>query len=155
MRRSSLLRSKKEDLSGVSPVIGVILMVAITIVLAGVVFVWASEFTDYSKEEVDLIQVKLDLKTTLTNHPSQELLVYIISGHITWEEIGTRVDGISLNGSNEKQSAGDEKIFDVPNHDFPSGGLKLEVGVEYLVKIISLDNNKIIFNGMVICGFSL
>ncbi len=42
---------KKNDM-GVSPVIAVILMVAITVVLAGVVFLWAQSFTDEAAVEL-------------------------------------------------------------------------------------------------------
>ena len=44
---------KKND--GVSPVIAVILMVAITVVLAGVVFLWAQSFTDDAEGDVETV----------------------------------------------------------------------------------------------------
>lgn len=46
MRGSHRTRGNEERDSGVSPVIAVILMVAITVVLAATVYVWVSGFTD-------------------------------------------------------------------------------------------------------------
>lgn len=151
MRRSSLQNTRKEDLSGVSPVIGVILMVSITVVLAGVVFVWASSFTNQAEGEPSYFHVKPTLTTTGGPHPDQLLTVEVLNGEIEWEEFSVKIESVELNASNDIDNAGDLEVFDIPNFDFPSGGIQLAVGSQYTLKIISLDHNKIVFNDVLIC----
>jgi len=50
---------KKTDESGVSPVIAVILMVAITVVLAGVLYVWVSNLTKEQPKIGDILQLEV------------------------------------------------------------------------------------------------
>ncbi len=141
----------KKDLIGVSPVIAVILMVAITVVLAGVVFIWASSFTNQAQGEPSYFHVRPSLTTTGGIHPDQKLTVEILNGKIEWDQFSVKIDDIELNATANIDNAGDMEIFDVPHFDFPSGGLLLQVGNHYTLKIISLDQNKIVFNDILIC----
>lgn len=135
----------------VSPVIAVILMVAITIVLAGVVFIWAGSFANDAEGEPEFFNVKPELTTTGGNHPDQDLTIEIVSGTINWPEFTVRLNEVDLNVSSNEVNAGDTETLDVPNGDFPSGGLTLQTGSVYRLKIISIDNNRIVFNDDIIC----
>ncbi|WP_455392813.1 archaellin/type IV pilin N-terminal domain-containing protein [[Eubacterium] cellulosolvens] len=57
------MRHFEEDKKAVSPVIAVILMVAITVVLAGLLYVWINSFSTGSEGEV--VYVGYDVKETL------------------------------------------------------------------------------------------
>ncbi len=143
----------KKDLIGVSPVIAVILMVAITVVLAGVVFIWASSFANQAQGEPSYFHVRPSLTTTGGTNPDQRLTVELLNGKIEWDQFSVKIDDIELNVTANIDNAGDMEIFDVPHFDYPSGGLLLEVGTHYTLKIISLDQNKIVFNDILICKY--
>ena len=137
---------------GVSPVIGVILMVAVTMVLAGVVFLWASSFSNESTGSPEYFNVKASLTTTEGSHPVQRLTVEVFENEIRWSDFTVRIDDIILNASTDSDRAGGSESFDVPNGDFPSGGIDLTVGSIYTVKIISIDNNRIAYNDDITCS---
>jgi len=56
-----------DDEQAVSPVIATILMVAITVVLSGVVYVWASDLADQPSKSVPRIAFKVEKTTPGTN----------------------------------------------------------------------------------------
>jgi flagellin-like protein len=151
MNNSSMRCVISKDRKGVSPVIGVILMVAITVVLAGVVFVWASSFTNQAEGEPSYFHVDPQITTTGGIHPDQRLTVEVMEGKIEWNLFSVKIDNVELNTSSEIDNAGNIEVFDIPNFDFPSGGILLTVGSQYTLKIISIDHNKIVFNDVLIC----
>jgi flagellin-like protein len=142
----------KEDQIAVSPVIAVILMVAITVVLSGVVFVWATSFANDAEGEPYYFHVEPKITTTPENHPDQVLIVSIISGTIKWNEYTVKINEIVLNTSTNEDKAGEIEIFDIPNGDYPTGGIDLQIGSVYHLKIISIDQNRIVFNDILICS---
>lgn len=144
-------RMDNDHQSGVSPVIAVILMVAITVVLSGVVYIWASSFANQAEGSPEYFNVKPELTTTGGNHPDQLLTIDILSGDIIWSEFNVRLNDVVINVSTEQDKAGESEIMDIPNGDYASGGLLLSPGSEYRLKIISIDNNRIVFNDDVIC----
>ena len=138
---------------GVSPVIAVILMVAITVVLAGVVYVWAQSFTDEIREEPDYFNVRVYITTDEDSPPSQLLRVELIEGRILWSSFSVKVENVVLATSTEEDRAGDQEIFVIP--DSTSSGIDVSVGNPYTVKIISIDFNSIVFNDDIICSRTL
>ncbi|MGA1793781.1 MAG: archaellin/type IV pilin N-terminal domain-containing protein [Thermoplasmatota archaeon] len=138
---------------GVSPVIAVILMVAITIVLAGVVFIWAQSFADEVREEPDYYNVRVSITTDEGSPPTQLLRVELLEGRIHWSSFSVKVDDVVLAISTEEDRAGDQEIFAIP--DSSASGIDISVGSSYVVKIISLDYNSIVYNDEIICTRAL
>ena len=87
-------------------------MVAITVVLAGVVFVWASSFTNQAEGEPSFFHVKPVLTTTGGSNPDQKLTVEILNGKIEWEQFSVKIESVELNASIEIDNAGDLEVFD-------------------------------------------
>ena len=136
---------------GVSPVIAVILMVAITIVLAGVVFIWAGSFTNETEEEPHYYNVKLTLTTDEGSPPTQNLRVEIMEGRINWEDFNVKIEEVDLATSYDEDRAGDDEYFPVPDSSTPTGGIDLSIGISYSVKIVSIDQNRIVYDDDIIC----
>jgi len=134
---------------GVSPVIAVIFMVAITVVLAGVVFLWAQSFTDEVKDEPIYYNVRVTITTDEGSPPDQQLRVDLIEGSIKWNYFTVKVSEVILAPSTNEDHAGDQEIFSIP--DSSVSGLDVSVGSYYTVKIISIDYNTIVFNDDAIC----
>ena len=70
-KRSLLKRTISDDESAVSPVIATILMVAITVVLSGVVYVWAAQLADTDTKGVPRVTfdaTNVDTGDTATDH---------------------------------------------------------------------------------------
>ena len=133
---------KKNDL-GVSPVIAVILMVAITVVLAGVVFLWAQSFTDEAGGDVDTINVKVKGFDDVTDY----IEIEIVSGTYTWAEYAVTVDGIAMTfvpvGTETSNSAGEKATFTAA----------ADLGAsqdEVTVKIVDIEQNKVVFEDDII-----
>ncbi|MGA1793782.1 MAG: type IV pilin [Thermoplasmatota archaeon] len=130
---------KKNDL-GVSPVIAVILMVAITVVLAGVVFLWAQSFTDDAGGDVEKMNVK-----GVIDDSDDDLIIEVISGKITWGNYKVTVDGSQLTTVTVESNAGDTAIF---NDDVTP--VTFTAGTEYTVKIINIGDNKVVWEDDII-----
>lgn len=127
---------KKNDL-GVSPVIAVILMVAITVVLAGVVFLWAQSFTDDAEGGVETINVKGSLDDS-----ANELYLEVISGTLEWADYKIMVNGTTqLSTTDTSSSAGSTATFT---------DMDYVVGTEYNVKIINIADNKVVWEDDII-----
>ena len=124
---------KKNDM-GVSPVIAVILMVAITVVLAGVLYLWVSSLAD-TDEQMDNLNVKAsaDLSDAL-------LTIDVQSGTLTWDEYKVTFNGTTVATLSTETSAGEVATFDIsvgsPTH---------LVSDEVSVKIINIEDNKIVW----------
>jgi len=56
------MRMFKKDLKAVSPVIAIILMVAITVVLASVLYVWVNTFLDPPNDPIEFPTIEMSLK---------------------------------------------------------------------------------------------
>ena len=104
------------DNKGVSPVIAVILMVAITVVLSGVVFLWASSFSSQAGNAIDLSRMEISIKD---DPAGDRLVISIISGDVIWGSMSilmTLPDGsvirADLSSAPQRSSAGDKEEFD-------------------------------------------
>ena len=128
----------KKD-TGVSPVIAVILMVAITVVLAGVVFLWAQSFTDESDSTVDTMNVKGSIDDS-----DETLTLEVISGTYSWDDYRVTVDGtIVTTTAGSSTSAGGSAVFSEALTTF-------DVGTEYNVKIVNIAEDQLVWEDDII-----
>jgi len=128
-------------------------MVAITVVLAGVVFIWAQSFTDEIEDNPEYYNVRVSITTDEGSPPTQLLRIELLEGRILWNSFTVKVDDVVLATSMEEDRAGDQEIFVVP--DSSSSGMDISVGGSYVVKIVSIDYNSIVYNDEIICTRAL
>jgi flagellin-like protein len=69
--------SIRKDDKAVSPVIAVILMVAITVVLAGVLYVWVTSLSETGEETTPTVTFKLTARDVLNDTVTTQDLVYM------------------------------------------------------------------------------
>jgi len=143
------MRRVNQSNLGVSPVIAVILMVAITVVLAGVVFLWAQSFSEYSGDDVSFFHADITVRTDEGLPPNQELEVLMLKGKVEWSRYEVYFDDIQLTTPITETKAGETETFPIP--DSGSGGMDIEVSSEYNVRIVSIDNMEMVYNGDVVC----
>jgi flagellin-like protein len=154
------MKAMKKNVLGVSPVIAVILMVAITVVLAGVVFLWAQSFTDEAGGGGEILNVKASIDvnglTGASGGPYSLVTVEVISGSVDWSQYKITVDGVQIydvatlatnpditNG--ESASAGDSEYFSIAAWSTP-----LAAGTEYNVKIVNIGENALVWEDDII-----
>ena len=131
----------KKDM-GVSPVIAVILMVAITVVLAGVVFLWAQSFTEDTGDDVRNLNIKVSLYEDTDAAAADILEIEVLGGTIIWGDYEVNVEstdaGSPTSGATGGQStAGDTAVFTSP--------VVITSGQTYKVQIIDLEANKVAY----------
>ena len=144
------MRHKQEQRldEGVSPVIAIILMVAITVVLAGVLYVWVIGMADTDSSDMNLATFDAELHSSTRN-----LTVRMNSGDpIFWDEHALKLDGIELdtrNVSDDGQfNAGDTITVYI---DF-SYGITLIVGNKYRVEIVNYLEGNIVYDDETTCA---
>ncbi|MDG6224852.1 MAG: type IV pilin [Candidatus Thermoplasmatota archaeon] len=141
------MKAMKKDLAGVSPVIAVILMVAITVVLAGVVFLWAQSFTEGSGDTVTTLNVRIKLyeDTTVANQ-DDKLEIEVLGGTIDWDNYAVKVNGVEYAQTGPLDAtpavitisnAGDTALF--------VDDMGITKGTAYKVQIVDLDGNKVAY----------
>jgi len=123
------------DKQGVSPVIAILLMVAITIILVGVVSIWVFSFATQTDEEGDTYLFQTDLEAS-----DDTVQIYILSG--------SRI----LNTSRMKIMVDNNPISNISIVELKAGenfvakvGMDLIAGHTYHVKIII--DNKMMYEG--------
>lgn len=136
------MQTKKNDL-GVSPVIAVILMVAITVVLAGVVFLWAQSFTEDAGGGAKTLSV--DLELIRDAGVSDTLTITPLKGNIDWTDYqlifnGAAVDTAALSTTNV--GIGEDIVV---------GAGVLIPGQEYTVKMVFVEDQSVVLDTDVIC----
>ena len=125
---------KKND--GVSPVIAVILMVAITVVLAGVVFLWAQSFTDDADGGVDTINVKAN-----ADGSDDALYFEVISGTMKWDDYKILTTTAGL-----ESSAGEKATF----AGAAGADSFFSKTIEYNVRIVNIADNAVVWEDDII-----
>ncbi len=130
---------------GVSPVIAVILMVAITVVLAGVVFIWAQSFTNEVESKQDFVNLKAE--AMINNAGDQILSFTVISGSMVWTEYKLSINDIFItNNENDETGAGEDKEFLVDPSE-----VDWDIGDHLEIQIIDIFHDKIIWeNGIIV-----
>jgi hypothetical protein len=123
-------------------------MVAITVVVASVLYVWIANLTsDSGKEVVEPIDVKAEL---YYNRPFEELRLEIIIGeNIDWNNYKVMVNNTEVKTSTNTISKSGDIIY------FDYQGEMLQIGSFYTVDIIDLRVNTVVFSKSIIAGESL
>jgi flagellin-like protein len=134
------MKAMKKDLAGVSPVIAVILMVAITVVLAGVVFLWAQSFTEDAGGGAKTLSVDLDLEATVA--PAGELTITPLKGDVDWGDYELYFNGAILNTTGLTTSVGEDEVIAVTG---------LTIGNEFNVRIVDIEDQTVLVNTNVMC----
>jgi len=153
------MRKEHNDL-GVSPVIAVILMVAITVVLSGVVFLWATSFSNDSGNGLDLTTLKVKL---FDDPAGDRLRIEVMKGQVIWGEsriFVSTMDGTTYNadlsGAPEKSRAGDSVEFDsLTDTGGNPAAFDIDIGENVYVKVVNRTSNKEIWVDEVNPGIDL
>ena len=116
----------------VSPVIAIILMVAITVVLAGVLYVWVSSLADTGRDvEHQTFYVKIYVGDNETH-----VGVKVARGDdVEWAMVRLLCNGIELHTNENVTSVGDTARFPYPGDD-------IEIGNKYPVIIVDRSNQE-------------
>ena len=127
--------------SGVSPVIAIIMMVAITIILAGAVTLWVMSLVD--DDEDTSRGYFLDCEISVSD---QEMVLMVISGEIIkTDEMSVTIDSVDFElPSNITLNAGEVLTLDIP------AGFTVEISQYYTIKVII--DNKMVWDKEIIAG---
>ena len=117
------MRARSSD-SGVSPVVGVILMVSITVILTGILFMWTQQLSDADSKPLDIFHFDVALDSD-----DDEINLMLISGEL----ISSRYFIVNFEGN---------EIF-IPEQNLIAGELivltspiDIQHGNNYNIKII-------------------
>ncbi len=104
------MKSITKDIRGVSPVIGTLLMIAITVSLSGTVYIMTSQYTDMAQGGPEIVNIKVSLYAkgiketdpdgTPNDHTYSGLKIEIISNSMLWSKYKVLLDA--------------EKVFTIP-----------------------------------------
>lgn len=168
-----------EDNNGVSPVIGVILMVSITIILAGSVYLISNSYINDAGGEPEIINIRVDIDVNGIEERSSEdgTLVHTYSGiHIDvisdtfdWENYkiivnSKRVFTIRSNSVNvgEVPDASSDPAPEnwgktnaggnqwFTEHGYRDDLLPMRIGGEYSVKVVNTATNTLVWQNTII-----
>lgn len=138
------MRKNTND-SGVSPVIAVILMVAITVVLAGVLYLWVSSLAD-TDEGAETLNVKAEAYADSNVADVDKVVIEVIGGTITWGDYKVTVAGEQWYTATASGSAGDSVTFYDEGAGAPADAEPgFDVGNELTIKIVNLGDNKVVW----------
>lgn len=133
-------------ISGVSPVIAVILMTAVTVVLSGFVFLWASSFAEQRAGQFDQTTFEIEVR----DDPTGDFVrIMILKGETDWalSKVVIIPDGASmlfgdLSSVTGKGSAGEEIVItSFTDESGTSAVLDLKKGDPVSVRIVKLEND--------------
>ena len=152
LRRLKQMKSMKKNDMGVSPVIAVILMVAITVVLAGVLYLWVSSLADTDKE-TDLLDMKIEAFADATvANDYDKIEVTVNSGTVNWAEYKLTVDGEQWYTASASSSAGDIAVFYDTDGVIPAVATDADPGFaqsdDLVVKIVNLGTNSVSYQDL-------
>ncbi len=136
----------ENNVSGVSPVIAVILMVAITVTISGVVFLWASTISSSSGSNLDLTMFEIKVK----DEPAGDrVAISVMRGLENWDQAriivtpdgGPTIYG-DMSGMPNQSTAGDEILLStfVDGSGIPVA-FDVNQGDPVHVKIVNLNGN--------------
>ena len=134
-----MISDMKKNEEAVSPVIAIILMVAITVVLAGVLYVWVTSLAD-TGETVDNLQ--LDGEVTTNGDTVATLSITHRGGDkIAWTDYKVTLNGTAVTAATTETSVGEVGAFTLTT----TGATAIILGEEYTARIIELESNKIVW----------
>ncbi len=135
--------SKRVREEAVSPVVSVILMVAITVVLAGILYVWVTSLADTDADEMDL----LDFDASLSLETRNLTLEMTHGDGVKWQAYRLQLDGVKIDVGNGTMGVGG--VLDIPIRE--EYGLNLTVARWYLLELINLEKQRISWKDDVVC----
>lgn len=112
------MRSILKDKKGVSPVIGVILMIGVTITLAGSVYIMAGTYIGMAEGEPEIVNVEVDIVADgISEYSEENTVVHRYSG--------VKIDIISgiFDWGNYKVLVNSKRVFTVPSNVVPVGSV--------------------------------
>jgi flagellin-like protein len=130
---------KKLDEEGVSPVIAIILMVAITVVLAGVLYVWVTSLAD-TEETVKNLQLKGEI-SVVDNSTANLVITHRGGDKIAWSDYQVTLHGSTVTTTSTETAVGETATFAYTG--------ALTVGEEYTARIIDVDADKIVWEDVI------
>ena len=134
---------RKRAEEAVSPVIAIILMVAITVVLTGVLYIWVTNLADTEPEDQNYVVFSAELHESNYN-----LTLFMKTGkEILWRDHNFLFNGTKLNVTTNSTSVGDYVYFDLSEYD----QITLRAGDDYLLQLIHIDKEKILWEDEVFC----
>ena len=137
---------KKEDEEAVSPVIAIILMVAITVVLAGVLYVWVTSLAD-TEDTVKTLNLQGSIGVDATELKINMSLEHRGGDPINWNDYQVTVDNKQLAAvpfSGEDGSLDDQgTVGETGYWIYSFTGTAFEVGGTYTVKVIHTETANI------------
>ena len=129
----------KKDEEAVSPVIAIILMVAITVVLAGVLYVWVTSLAD-TGDTVESLTLSGKLEVDATDDKAKLTVNHDGGPKVTWADYKVTVGGIVFTVSNTTTTA---EVGSASYFTKDGGGFAVDA--EYEVKIIKTEDQKIVW----------
>ncbi|UCH90113.1 MAG: type IV pilin N-terminal domain-containing protein [Thermoplasmata archaeon] len=144
---------RRRDEEAVSPVIAIILMVAITVVLASVLYVWVMNLADTEGEAGGFPSIEVKIYDLGTSAQDKVTIKHIQGDPLTWGDYkiiiknNTNDDSISLNNLNpitpNQVTSGDTTTI---NSTVLSGlTLNFQKSKAYTLEIYDLQENKRVF----------
>lgn len=147
------MRMFKKDPKAVSPVIAIILMVAITVVLASVLYVWVNQIAGQrGNEELQFPIIEISLVDSGIAGADEMSIKHTSGDPIDWSKykiiLTNNTDGSStvmtqLNSLGD-QSAGEMVLVNSTIADF--NGIDYQKGKSYQMEIYNLRENKRVLN---------
>jgi flagellin-like protein len=131
--------SMRKDEEGVTPVIAIILMVAITVVLAGVLYVWVTSLADTS-DTVTTLQLDGELKVSSPAAASLEL-THRGGDKVTWSDYRVTVNGTAYTPAQTETAVGEVATFAITT----VATTALDVGEPYTVRVIEVASSTIVW----------
>jgi len=157
------MKWKRNGKDGVSPVIAVILMVAITVVLAGVVVLWVTRLSQTQEEAPEVLNLEVHLYNGGTSDEGSSaatdgdyLEFTVLSGSVKWSNYKITIAGTSIYGdgtsgddwtmspSTTTTTAGETIKFQEGTSSGPTP-IAIDTGETYNIKIINIEQQKVVW----------
>ena len=153
---------RRKDDEAVSPVIAIILMVAITVVLASVLYVWVMNLADTEEDVAEFPTVTVSVKRNETDDENRLVFVHQKGNPIKWENYriivknsaNPETDQTTLTNLQGELTLGSNAIF-TDNSTAPSAltgaqavtysNFDFEVGQTFHIEIYDLDQKEIVW----------
>ena len=91
---------------------------------------------DDGADSVIVLNIDVDLKAE-----TDVMEITSISGNVNWPDYRVLVDGIEFTTTTIESSAGEPVFFTEPQ-----GSMDLVIGIEYSVKVVHIEENKIVYD---------
>jgi flagellin-like protein len=154
---------RRKDEEAVSPVIAIILMVAITVVLASVLYVWVMNLADTGEEAAEFPTITVTIKRSVGEDENRMIFSHTGGDPIKWEDYriiirnssATETDTVTLSSLVGELKLGEPVIFTdnataaaalTGGKSVVFGSFDFTVGQTYKIEIYDLDQKKIVWD---------